>query len=162
MALAQLKLQELKVLQEYEREEHELKRKRNLYVAEMEVKQATVSYQIVMEQDSNSCDLNVPMGVSVAKQQLNKGPTSSMRVPDPLVNDKLENSCVAFDENAPVEQSPTLQSTAVKSPEQGIEASYGEGIARMLQQVMNAPKIECIKFNGDPLRYVTFAILNHV
>ncbi|CAB4005500.1 Hypothetical predicted protein [Paramuricea clavata] len=61
MALAQLKLQELKVLQEYEREEQELKRKRDLYVAEMEAKQATVSYQIVMEQDSNSCDLNVPM-----------------------------------------------------------------------------------------------------
>ena len=156
MALAQLKLQELKVLQEYEREEQELKRKRDLYVAEMEVKQATVSYQIVMEQDSNSCDLNVPMGVSVTKQQLNKGLASSMRVPDPLVDDKLENLCVAFDENVPVEQSPTLKLTVLKSPEQRIEASYGEGIAKVLQQVVNAPKIEHIKFNGDPLRYVTF------
>jgi hypothetical protein len=156
MALAQLKLQELKVLQEYEREEQELKRKRDLYVAEMEVKQATVSYQIVMEQDSNSCDLNVPMGVSVTKQQLNKGLASSMRVPDPLVDDKLENLCVAFDENVPVEQSPTLKLTVLKSPEQRIEVSYGEGIAKVLQQVVNAPKIEHIKFNGDPLRYVTF------
>ena len=115
MALAQLKLQELKVLQEYEREEQELKSKRDLYVAEMEAKQATVSYQIVMEQDLNSCDLNVPMGVSVAKKQLNKGPASSMGVPDPLVNDKLENSCVAFDENAPV-NNVLLQNRSVEVP----------------------------------------------
>lgn len=129
--------------------------------AEMEAEQAVVSFQIVSELDSliptkeeavvaARIEHEDPHQATMTNSKRDKkvewdqfGATTSLSRDQQNVS-KQDHRC-SF---VPPQQVMTVEYVA--------ERSYGQEIVGALRQVVNSPKIEYLRFNGDPLKYVTF------
>ncbi|XP_028404829.1 uncharacterized protein LOC114527399 [Dendronephthya gigantea] len=126
MELVKLNLEQIKRRQTLEREEQELRRKRELMEAQMEAEKAIVSYQVASEFEDEHL------------------PTTEVDVPLLPKKEQTDQQKII----------PNLAETPGTKPVPS--QSYHQEIVGALRHVVNSPRIEYLRFNGDPLRYVTF------
>ena len=153
LAMAQLKLSNLKKQQELALQMTQLQMQRELVEAEMEAEQARISLEIQQEELDHSSRVEVGM----------KG-SGGLHCPTAV---SVEHK---FETVPPVHVLPEPQRAMNPQPGRvSLQMNYGDGshesiaslrgveeLAKALKQVVCMPKIEYMHFDGGPLKYVSF------
>ena len=128
LALAQLKLKQLRMMQRIEQPEQEMKRQRQLIEAEMEAERAALSLKFHEETEREERsfkreDVKPVSGATRGAAMASLNPLASGFVPRATISQSAPGS---------------------------------EDVLKALRQIVTTPKLEYHTFDGDPLKYVTF------
>ncbi|XP_028415652.1 uncharacterized protein LOC114539013 [Dendronephthya gigantea] len=144
-----LKMEAMKKKHELERQlevteqaKVELNRKLNLLAAETELKQAEMDFVIDQVPEEEGMD---GMNAYLQDHQMKKNVTRSEVLPQDENNPAQEN---------PVALDPSTKEFIPRPQPQEIEA--WNSIAQAIREGPSLPKIELLKFSGDPLEYAEF------